>query len=111
VLEKQPFASVTVTVYVPAVVTVIVSLVSDVLHTYDTPPLAVKLAEPSEQIIPSSIVVPELSSTAIIGLGSGFTVIVVLVLEKHPFPSVTVTVYIPAVITVIDSLVSDVLQT
>ena len=45
------------------------------------------------QMIPSSIVVPEVSATPIPGVaGSGFTVMVVVFDAEHPLAFVTVTV-------------------
>jgi hypothetical protein len=39
------------------------------------------------------LALPEVSVTVIVGVGSGFTVIVVDVVDEQPLPSVTVTVY------------------
>jgi hypothetical protein len=61
------------------------------LQLYVEPPLAVKTALSPVQSTPSSEVVPEVSVTVIEGVGSGFTVIVVLLEVEQPLPSVTVT--------------------
>ena len=73
--EEQPAAFVTVTEYVPELETVIAAVVSFVLQRYETPPLAVRVADAPAQSIPSLLVVPEVSLTAIEAAGSAFTVI------------------------------------
>jgi hypothetical protein len=47
----HPAALVAVTVYVPAVVVVIEAVVAVVLHTYDVPPLAVRVAVAPEHTV------------------------------------------------------------
>ena len=56
------------------------------------PPDVVSVTESLLQIVPSSFMLPDVSVTVIEGIGSGFTVIVVDVVDEQPFPSVTVTV-------------------
>jgi hypothetical protein len=56
------------------------------------PPLAVRFALAPVQMIPSLLVLPEVSATAIEAVGSEFTVIVVLEVAVQPFVFVTVTV-------------------
>ena len=50
------------------------------------------------QIVPSLLVVPDVSATVIDGVGSALTVIVVEVVAVHPSALVTVTVYVVVVI-------------
>jgi len=56
------------------------------------PPLAVSVALAPVQIVPSLGVLPEVSATVIIGVGSGFTVIVLEEVAVHPSALVIVTV-------------------
>ena len=76
---------------VDAGVTVIAPVVAPVLQAYVPPPEAVRVADAPAQIMPSLFVVPEVSVTAIVGTGSGFTVMVDDAVAVQPF-SVTVTV-------------------
>ena len=86
----QPAALVTVTLYVPAAVRLlIVALVAPVDHLYVLPPVAVKLAELPTQIV----LLP-----SILQLGGGLTVSVLLQELVHPAPLVTVTLYVPAAV-------------
>ena len=57
-------------------------------------------------------VAPELSTTDVVGVGAGFTVIVALVVAEQPFAFVTVTEYVivAAGLTVIAALVAPVLH-
>ena len=64
------------------------------LQLYTVPPDAVSVALAPEQIVPSLGVVPEVSTTAILGVGSAFTVMVVDEVAVQPFALVTVTVYV-----------------
>ena len=102
----QPFASVTVTVYVVVVVglTVMEAVVAEVLHRNDVPPDAVSVVEFPIQIAGLAGV--------ILHVGSGFTVTVVEQELLHPFSSVTVTVYVVVTrgLTFIDAVVSVVLH-
>ena len=93
-VAMQPLALVTVTVYVvlPAGVTVMVAVIAPVLHKYVPPPDAVRVAEDPEQIIPSLLVVPDVSAIVMDGVGKGLTVIVCEAVAEHPFALVTVTV-------------------
>jgi hypothetical protein len=94
VTEEQPFALVTVTVYVVDVIgyTVIDAVLSLVLQAYLLPPDVVSVTIALSQTMPSSIVEPEVSATIIVGTGSGFTVIVLDEVAVQPSGFVTVTV-------------------
>jgi len=96
----QPFELVTVTVYVVVVMgdLVMAEVSSPVFQLYDVPPLAVIVALAPVQIVPSLGVLPDVSATVIIGVGSGLTVIVVEVVAVQPSALVTVTVYVVVVI-------------
>jgi len=63
-----------------------------VVQEYEVPPEAVRVAEAPLQIVPSFGVAPDVSVTAIAGVGSGFTVIVRVVVAEQLFAFVTVTV-------------------
>ena len=56
------------------------------------PPEVVRVTLAPLQIVPSLLALPEVSVTVIVGVGNGFTVIVVDVVDEQPLPSVTVTV-------------------
>ena len=58
------------------------------------PPLAVSVALAPVQIVPSLGVLPEVSATVIIGVGSALTVIVEEEVAVHPSAFVIVTVYV-----------------
>ncbi len=90
-----------------------VAVVAPVLQRKAFPPVTVSDAEAPAQITPSFWVSPELSATVIAGVGRGFTVIKVLVVEEHPFAFVTVTVYVVVAtgLTVSAAVVAPVLQT
>jgi hypothetical protein len=77
----HPAALVAVTVYVPAVVVVIEAVVALVLHAYDVPPVAVRVAVAPEHIV----------GLFTVGTGSALTVTVRLAVAVHPV-LVTVTV-------------------
>ena len=95
----QPF-TVCVTVYVPAVVTVIDEVVAPLLHN----------KEPVKDVA-VNVELPQLSTTDTVGadgiaFGAATPLPGTLV---HPF-SVCVTVYVPAVVTVIDEVVAPLLH-
>ena len=73
-------------------VTVIAAVFAPVLHAYPVPPEAVNVAEAPVHIWPSLLVVPDVSATAIDGVGSGLTVMVVVAEAVQPAALVTVTV-------------------
>jgi len=102
VLDWQLLASVTVTVYVVVAVglTETAMDVCDgvVLQTYEDAEDEVSVTLAPLQIVPSLLVRPEVSVIVIVGIGSGFTVMVVAVVEEHPSAFVTVTVYVVVVI-------------
>jgi hypothetical protein len=83
-----------------------------VLHSYNDADEDVRVTLAPLQIMPSLLARPEVSVIVIIGVGRGFTVIIVEVTEEQPFALVTVTVYVVDVIgyTVIDAVLSLVLQ-
>ena len=99
-LAVQPFAAVTVTVYVPALETVkpatelTVEVPSD--QEYVPPPVAVKLIE---VLIQSIWVTPVLLVIPTVGAVMSF-VIDMLSVSVHPFEPVTVTMYVPALETI-----------
>ncbi|NBS91855.1 hypothetical protein EBS67_17975 [bacterium] len=98
----QPFASVTCTVYDPAVVVVMATVVAPLLQRYDIPPLAVKSTLPPEQ----KVVAPPAVNVAI---GKALTVTAAAVLVAvQPFASVTVTAGEDVVETVIVCVVAPV---
>ncbi len=85
VVPVHPLLLVTVTVYVPAEVGLMVCVIAPVLHKYEVKPeVAVSVAADPLQ---------GLNEPDIEGVGRGFTVTVALVLPVHPLLSVTVTVY------------------
>ena len=96
----QPAALVAVTVYVPAVVVVIAVVVAPVLHEYDAPPVAVRVAVAPEQI----------AGLFTVGEGSAFTVTVPAAVAVQPAALVAVTVYVPAIEVVIDVVTAPVLH-
>ena len=97
----QPFPSVTVTVKVPAAFTDLVCVVSPVDQLYDEYDPASKVVELPEQ----NVRFPVMD-----GVGFVLTTDVAEVEPVQPFPSVTVTVKVPAVFTVIVCVVAPVLQ-
>lgn len=94
----HPSAFVTVTVYVVFAIgeTTIAAVVcaGEVLQLYDVPPLAVSVALAPVHIVPSSLVVPEVSATEMDAVGSALTMIVVEAVSVQPSELVTVTVYV-----------------
>jgi hypothetical protein len=102
----QPFVSVTVTEYVPAVLVLIVEVVAPVLQSYVTapvPPLGVAVSVAGKVLEQTVGLLTETD-----GLGS--TVSVPVPDPVHPFVSVTVTEYVPAVLVLIVDVVAPVLQ-
>ena len=67
-------------------------VVAPVLQAYVPPPVPVNVAEVPEQMIPSLLVVPEVSATVIPVVGKGLTVMVVVAEAVQPAALVTVTV-------------------
>ena len=86
-VAEQPLASVTVTVYSPAVEAVYVAPVPTVvvplLHEYDVPSLADKTTLPPLQ----NVVADPAVIVAVVAVGSDTVPVVV---DEHPFSSVTV---------------------
>src|ERR1051325_9417812 len=83
----QPFVSVTVTLYVPAVLVLIVEVVAPVLHAKaaaPVPPAGVAVSVAGN-------VLAQTSTFAIETVGLGLTVRVPEPVPEHPFESVTVT--------------------
>ena len=60
--------------------------------------------------MPSLFANPDVSTTAIAGIGNGLTVIIDDIDAVHPLELVTVTVYVPAVPVVMPVVVAPVLQ-
>ena len=90
-VSVQPFAPVTVTVNVPAVVIEFdAATVELLLHIYVPPPLAVKVVLGEAQV---NAKVPERPTTG----GEVFKVVTALDVAEQPFAAVTVTVNVPAV--------------
>ena len=95
VLDVQPFTSVAVTLYVPAVRPVAVAEVWPLFHKYvivPVPPVPVAVAEPFEP--PKQLTFTEVgivTATALTGW-----VIVTVAVSVQPFESVTVTLWLPA---------------
>jgi hypothetical protein len=73
-VAEHPEALVTVTVYVPAVVVVILSTVAPVLHMYEVPPVAVSVTVAPEQLV----------ALLTVGVGRELTVTVVVTVVGHP---------------------------
>jgi len=100
VLALQLFPSVTVTVYVPLVLAVIVRVVAPPVHKYVAPAgLAVRFTLPPAQNVVGPLGVIDTT-------GNGLTVTPWLVLALQLFTSVTVTVYVPLVLAVIVRVVA-----
>ena len=97
-------ALVTVTEYDPAVLTVIACVVAPLLHNQDAPADAVSVTEPPLQNVTGPPAV-------IVAVGNAFTVTTVAAdVAEQLAALVTVTVYEPAVLTVIDCVVAPVLH-
>jgi hypothetical protein len=107
----EQFSLITVTEYVPVVVTEIDDVVAPVLHTYTLPalpPFAVNTAGPDEK----QCVLGPLMLIAGSTQGEGQGVIVPVPVAVHPLASVTVTLNTPALhIPVIDDVVAPVFHT
>ena len=102
----QPFVSVTVTLYVPAVLVLIVDVVAPVLQANvfePVPPAGVAVNVAGNALVHAST-----SETETVGFG--FTVSVPAPVPVQPLVSVTVTVYVPAVLVLIVEVVAPVLQ-
>ena len=104
-IEVQPLAPVTVTVNVPAVETVIVAVVAPVFQRKLPFPVAVNMVDGIVQFRSSPLL---LAMEAPGGVSS--KVVLTLVTEVHPLAPVTVTVNVPAVVTVIAAVVALVLH-
>ena len=95
VLDVQPFTSVAVTLYVPAVRPVAVAEVWPLFHKYvivPVPPVPEAVAEPFEP--PKQLTFTEVgivTATALAGC-----IIVTVAVSVQPFESVTVTLWLPA---------------
>lgn len=100
----HPLPLVTVTVYVPAMVGLMVWVVAPSLHKYEL--------KPEDAVSVAADPLHGLNKPVIIGIGPGFTVTVVLALPVQPLLSVTVTVYEVVVlgVMVIETLVAPVFQ-
>jgi hypothetical protein len=86
----HPAPLVTVTLYVPAAVRLLITApVAPVDHKYVPPPVAVKLAEVPAQIVLLPV---------ILQLGASLTVRTLLQELVHPAALVTVTLYVPAAV-------------
>ena len=107
----EQFSLITVTEYVPVVVTEIDDVVAPVLHTYTLPalpPTAVNTAGPDEK----QCVLGPLMLIAGSTQGDGQGIMVPVPLAVHPLASVTVTLNTPALqIPVIDDVVAPVFHT
>ena len=77
---------------VVAGVTMIEVVVAPVLQAYEVPPVPLRVADAPAQMMPSLLVVPEVSATVIPGVGNGLTVMVVVAEAVQPAALVTVTV-------------------
>ena len=103
-VAEQLAALVTVTVYEPAVLTVIACVVAPLLHNQDAPADAVSTTDPPVQ----NVVGPP---AVIVAAGNGFTVTAVAAdVAEQPAALVTVTVYDPDALTVIDCVVAPLLH-
>src|SRR5258706_6848922 len=102
----HPFVSVTVTEYVPAVLSLIVAVVAPVLHAYvaaPVPPAGVAVSVAGSALEHTSGLLTET-------VGFGLTVSVPAPEPVHPLVSVTVTEYVPAVLLLMVEVVSPVLH-
>jgi hypothetical protein len=96
----QPFAFVMVTLYEPPAVTLMDCVVAPLDQRYELAPEAVSVTLPPAQ----NVVAPLAVMAAV---GSGFTVTVVAAeVLLQPFASVTVTLYDPLAVTLIDCVVA-----
>lgn len=104
-VAEQPNPFVTVTVYDPEALTVIDCVVAPVDHVFPVAEEEVKVTEPPEQ----KVVGPPAVMVGVAGVALTVTTVAAEVAE-HPDPFVTVTVYDPAALTVIDCVVAPVDQ-
>jgi hypothetical protein len=95
----QPLEPVTVTLYVPPAVTVLLALVELLSHKYVPPPLATKLID-----VVAHVNVPELGVIAAVG-AVVLVPITELAVAVQPLEPVTVTLYVPPAVTVLFALV------
>jgi len=91
---------VTVTVYVPEVLTVIGGETAPVLHKYVPPPEAVSFTLPGAQ----KVVAPD---GVMVAVGFALTVTTLLAAAVQPAAFVTVTVYVPDALAVMAAVVAD----
>ena len=97
----HPLLAVTVTVYVPAVVGLVLAVFVLLLQAYVPPPVAVSDILVCEQVIsvtPSLFVIPAVGSVI-------SCVIVILSVSVHPLDLVTVTLYVPVLDRVLAAVV------
>jgi predicted signal transduction protein with EAL and GGDEF domain len=102
-VEVQPLAPVMVTVNIPAVLTVIEGVVAPVDHKKVPLPLAVNVVAGMLQLNASPLLFDMDAPGAILS-----NVVVTLAVEVQPLAPVMVTVNIPAVLTVIEGVISPV---
>ena len=100
---EQPPANVTVTVYVPGVFGEIEADVAPLFHKYDNAPAGAALSVADEPWHAANV--PEIT-----GIGLAFIVTDCDVEPVQPFALVTVTVYVPATLGVIDDVVAPLLH-
>jgi predicted RNA methylase len=106
--EVQPFASVAVTEYVPAVRLLLVAVVDPVFQRYEYPAVpfdANEVAEPVEAPLHKTFVVEGIDTVKTLGC-----VTFAVVDAVHPLASVAVTVYTPSVKLLIVEVVAPVFQ-
>ena len=104
-VSVHPFAAVTVTVYVPAELTLVAAVVAPLLQEYVPPPVAVKL-----------ILVVVHVRTVVVGAviaATGAVLFCVIVMDSvsvNPVGPVTVTIYVPGAVTLVVAVVAPLLQ-
>jgi hypothetical protein len=104
-VSAHPFADVTVTVYVPAELTLVAAVVAPLLQEYVPPPVDVK-----------PILVAVHVRTVVVGVviaATGAVIFCVIVMDSvsvQPFEEVTITVYVPAEVTLVAAVVAPLLQ-
>ena len=101
----QPFASVTVTVYVPATKLLFVAVVAEFDHTYvyaGVPPVADATSSPFDPPLINTLAFIVDVDTNIVG-----SVITTELVDVAPLASVTVTLYVPATNPVIVAVVAE----
>jgi hypothetical protein len=104
-VSAHPFADVTVTVYVPAELTLVAAVVAPLLQEYVPPPVDVKPILVAVHVRTVVVGVVIAATGAVI-----FCVIVIDSVSVHPFADVTVTVYVPAELTLVAAVVAPLLQ-